>query len=100
MMRIVSQAIPSGNTKGYERGLQEAQRGLERAIAAQLAANVSFAEREQGVLAAANEVYRRLLESMLQATAEAHPDRVRIDGIAYARDHEGKPSPITVCVAR
>jgi hypothetical protein len=97
MMRIVSQAIPSGNNKGYERGLQEAQRGLDRGIAAQLAANVSFAEREQGVLAAATEVCRRLLESMLQAMAEAHPDRVRIDGIAYARHHEGTVTYHSLC---
>ena len=60
-MRIVSQAIRSGNDHRYQRGLQEARRGLERAIAAQLAANVSFAERERAVLAAANEACRLLL---------------------------------------
>ena len=96
-MRIVSQAIPSGNNKGYERGLQEAQQGLERAIAAQLAADVSFAEREEAVLAAANEMCRRLLEAALQATADGHPDRVRIEGIAYARHQEGAVTYHSLC---
>lgn len=96
-MRIVSQAIPSGNNTGYERGLQEAQRGLERAIAAQLAADVSFAEREQAVLAAANEMCRRLLKAELQVTADSHPDRVRIEGIAYARHQEGAVTYHSLC---
>lgn len=96
-MRIVSQAIPSGNDKRYERGLQEAQQGLARAIAAALAADVSFAEREHALLAAANEVCRRLLEAALQATANAHPDHVRIEGIEYARHHEGTVTYHSLC---
>ena len=96
-MRIVSQAVPSGNDTPYERGLQEAQRGLARAVAAQLAAAVPFAEREHAMLAAANEVCRRLLESMLQATAEAHPDRVRVEGLEYARHHEGTVPYHSLC---
>lgn len=96
-MRIVSQAIRSGNNNGYERGLQEAQRGLERAIAAQLAADASFAEREQAVLSAANEMCRRLLEAELQATADGHPDRVRIEGIAYGRHQEGAVTYHSLC---
>ena len=96
-MRIVSQAIPSGNNQGYEPGLEEAQRGLERAIAAQLAADVSFAEREQAVLAAANELCRRLLEATLQATADGHPDRVRIEGIAYARHQDATVPYHSLC---
>ena len=97
MMRIVSQAITSGNDQGYERGLQEARRGLERAIAAQLAVDVPFAEREHAVLAAANEVCRRLLESTLQATAAAHPDRVRVEDLEYARHHEGTVTYHSLC---
>ena len=98
MMRIVSQAIPSGNAPGYERGLQDAGRGLARAVAARLAVDAPFAEREQAVLQAANEVCRRLLESTLQATAEqAHVDRVRVEEIEYARHHEGTVTYHSLC---
>jgi hypothetical protein len=96
-MRIVSQAIPSGNDQGYERGLQEARRGLARAIAAQCAVDVPFAEREQAVLTAANELCRRLLESTLQATAAAYPERVRVEDIEYARHQEGTVTYHSLC---
>jgi len=97
MRGIVPQAIPSGNDQGYERGLQEARRGLARAIAAQLAVDVPFAEREHAVLTAANEVCRRLLESTRHATAERHADRVRVEDIEYARHHEGTVTYHSLC---
>lgn len=96
-MRIVSQAIPSDNGPGYERGLQDAGRGLAHAIAAQLAVDAPFAEREEAVLKAANEVCRRLLESTLQATAAAHGDRVRVEAIEFARHHEGTVTYHSLC---
>ena len=71
-MRIVSQAIRSDNGEAYQRAVAQARRGLEAAIAAQLPADASFADRERAVLAAANEVCRLTLEATLQATAEAH----------------------------
>ena len=84
-MRIVSQAIRSANGEAYQRGVAQARRGLEAAMAAQLPADASFADRERAVLAAANEVCRRILEAELQATTQAHPDRVQIE-LTHARD--------------
>lgn len=89
MLRIVSQAIPPDNGKTYRRALAEARAALERVVAVTVPADASFAERERAVLAAANEACRLALERALQTTAEAHPDRVRVDGILYERHHEG-----------
>ena len=99
-MRIVSQAIPSGNAPGYERGLQDAGRGLARAVAARLAVDAPFAEREQAVLQAANEVCRRLLESTLEATADRRMSIACGWRRSSMRVTTREPSRITVCVGR
>jgi hypothetical protein len=96
-MRIVSQRIPESNDNQYERGLADARRGLMRAVAARVRADASFADRERAMLAAANEACRCLLESALQATADGHPDRVRIEGIEYARHQEGAVTYHSLC---
>lgn len=105
MLRIVSQAIPSDNGEVYGRALAEARRALERAVAAQLPAGASFGDREGALLAAANDACRLALETSLQATAEAQPDHVRIDGVRYERHHDGTVvyhslcGPLQVCRA-
>ena len=97
MKRIVSRAIPSDNGETSQRGLAQARRGLEQAVAARLPADASFADRERAVLAAANEVCRLTLEATLRATAEAQPDRVRIDGVVYARHQTGTGTYHSLC---
>lgn len=89
MLRIVSQAIPPDNGETYRRAVAEARAALERAIAVTVPADASFADRERAVLAAANDACRLALETTLQATAEAQPDRVRVEGVLYERHHEG-----------
>ena len=89
MLRIVSQAIPPDNGEPYRRAVAQARAALERVIAVTIPADASFADRERAVLAAANDACRLVLETTLQATAEAHPDRVRVDGVLYERHHEG-----------
>ena len=89
MLRIVSQAIPPDNGETYRRAVAEARAALERAVAVTVLADASFADRERAVLAAANDACRLALETTLQATAEAHPDRVRVEGVLYERHHEG-----------
>ncbi|MBI4266737.1 MAG: hypothetical protein HY657_20410 [Acidobacteria bacterium] len=96
-MRIVSQRIPESNDDQYERGLADARRGLLRAVAARVSASDAFADRERAVLAAANEACRRLLEADLHTTAEGHPDRVQIEGVEYARHHEGTVTYHSLC---
>jgi len=51
MMRILPQPITVGNDVHEEAGLAEACRGVDRAVAARLAPDASFADREQAVLA-------------------------------------------------
>jgi hypothetical protein len=87
MMGIVSQAIPSDNGDAYTRGLAQARGGIERAVAARLPPDASCADRERAVLAAMNEAGRFLLAGTLHATADAHPGRVRVEGVVYARHH-------------
>ena len=62
-------------------------------MAAQLAVDVPFAEREHAVLTAANEMCRRLLESTLQATAAAHPDRGVVGGALVTRRYATTGGP-------
>ena len=97
MMRIVSQAIRSDNGEQYQRGLARARRGLEEALAGRLPAEASFADRERAVLTAANDVCRLMLEATLQATADAQPDRVRIEGTEYARHEVGTGTYHSLC---
>lgn len=89
MLRIVSQAIPPDNRETYRRAVAGARAALERAVAATVPADASFADRERAILAAANDACRLFLETTLQATAEAHPDQVRVDDVLYERHHEG-----------
>jgi hypothetical protein len=89
MLRIVSQTIPPDNRDTYRRAVAEARAALERAVAVTVPADASFADRERAVLAVANDACRLALETTLQATADTHPDRVRVDGILYERHHEG-----------
>jgi hypothetical protein len=97
MMRIVSQPIAADNDEALQRGLAEAQRGLARAVTARLPADASFADRERAVLAAANEVCRRTLTEALQTIATAQPDRVRVEGVVYARHHSGTVTYHSLC---
>jgi hypothetical protein len=90
MLRIVSQAIPPDNRETtYRRLVAEARAALEQAVAATLSADASFAERARAILTAANDACRLALVATLQATAAAHPDQVRVDGVLYQRHHEG-----------
>jgi hypothetical protein len=97
MLSIVPQAIEPDNGEAYRRAVTAARIALERAVTLTVAADASFAARERAVLAAANETCRRLLEAELQATADGHPDRVRIEGIAYARHQEGAVTYHSLC---
>jgi len=97
MARIVSQAIAPDNGEPYRRAVAEARTALERAIALRVPVNASFADRERAVLAAANDACRLALETTLQATAEAQPDHVRVDGVLYERHHEGTMAYHSLC---
>jgi hypothetical protein len=89
MVRIVPQAISSDNKEPDRRAVAEACAALERAVAVMVPTDASFADREGAVLAVANDVCRLALERMLQATAEAESDHMRVDGVLYERHHEG-----------
>jgi hypothetical protein len=52
-------------------------------------ADGTFAAHERAVLTAANAACRELLAATFQATAEAHPERVRVEDIEYVHHHEG-----------
>lgn len=97
MLRIVSQAIPSDNGEPYRRAVAAARAALERAVTVTASAAASFADRERALLAAANEACRLALETTLQATADAHPDRVGVDGVLYERHHEGTAVYHSLC---
>ena len=49
-------------------------------------------------MAAANDVCRVELEAALQAIADAHPDRVQIDGTVYARHEANHTRPVTTII--
>ena len=89
MLHIVSQAIPPDNGDAYRNAVATARAALERAVAEQLPAGASFGDRERALLAAANDACRLALATTLQATAEAQPDHVRIEGVLYERHHDG-----------
>ena len=97
MRGIVPQAIAPDNGEAYRRAVATARLALERAVTLTVAADASFADRERAVLAAANEACRRLLEAALQTTADAQADRVRVEGVEYARHHEGTGTYHSLC---
>ena len=89
MLHIVSQAIPPDNGDAYRSAVATARAALERAVAERLPAGASFGDRERALLVAANDACRLALATTLQATAEAQPDHVRIEGVLYKRHHDG-----------
>ena len=97
MRDIVSQAIAPDNGAAYRRAVAAARIALERVVTHTVAADASFADRERAVLAAANEACRLMLETALQATANAQGDRVRVEGVVYARHHEGTVAYHSLC---
>jgi hypothetical protein len=97
MRGIVPQAIAPDNGEAYRRAVATARLALERAVTLTVTADASFADRERAVLAAANEACRRLLEAALQTTADAQADRVRVEGVEYARHHEGTGTYHSLC---
>ena len=46
MLRIVPQVIPADNEEAYRRAVEEVQRALRRAVAAQVAPGASFGDLE------------------------------------------------------
>jgi hypothetical protein len=96
MLRIVPQAIAPDHEK-YQRAVADARAALESVVALTVAADASFAVREQAVLRAANETCRLLLEAALRTRAEAEPDRLRVDGVEYQRHHEGTGHYHSLC---
>lgn len=97
MRSIVPQAIASDNGEAYRRAVAAARIALERAVTLTVAADASFADRERAMLAAANEACRLMLEAALQTTADALADRVRVEGVEYARHHEGTVTYHSLC---
>jgi hypothetical protein len=97
MRGIVAQAIAPDNGEAYRRAVAAARIALESAVTLAVAADASFADRERAVLAAANEACRGMLEMALQATADAHAARVRVEGVVYARHQEGTMSYHSLC---
>jgi hypothetical protein len=99
MPSIVPQAPRPDNGKAYTRAVEEARSALRRAVSARVAADAAFGDREVALLAAANEACRLELEAVLQATADAQPDRMRIDGAAYERHQAGAAAYHSLCGA-
>ena len=86
MPSIVPQAIAPDNEEAYRRAVAAARLALTEAVAVAVGAEGTFAVREQAVLAAANAACREVLTATLQATADAQPARVRIDGLTAPAD--------------
>jgi hypothetical protein len=98
MLRIVPQAeIPDNNEAVYQRAIEEAQRALRRAVTARVGPDAPFREREVALLTSANEACRLDLALALQATADAQPDRVQIEGAIYERHQAGAASYHSLC---
>ena len=97
MLRIVPQAQIPDNEQAYARAIEEAQQALRRAVAARVSPEASFGEREVALLAAANEACRLDLETTLQATADAQPDRVQVQGAIYERHQDGTATYHSLC---
>lgn len=89
MRSIVAQARTPDNDEAYQRAVAAVRVALERAVTLAVGADAAFAERERAVLAAANDACRVLLTAVLHATADAQPERVRIDGVEYRRHEVG-----------
>jgi len=97
MLRIVPQVIPPDNEEGYRRAVEEVQRALRRAVAVHGPAGASFSVQEKALLAAANDACRLALEGTLQATADAQPARVLIEGTVYERHQDGAAEYHSLC---
>src|SRR5688572_1549585 len=89
MLRIVPQATIPDNEEAYRQAMEDAQLALRRAVAARVRPDASFGDQEVALLAAVNDLCRLELQTALQATADAQPDRVQIDGTVYARHEAG-----------
>lgn len=99
MASIVPQATTLDNGNAYTCAVTEARAALRRAVSARVAAGAAFGDREVALLAAANEACRLELEAALQATADAQPDRLRIDGTVYERHQPGTADYHSLCGA-
>jgi hypothetical protein len=97
MRSIVPQAIAPDNGEEYRRAVAAARAALDRAVSLTVRADASFADRERAVLAVANEACRVMLAAALQATADAQPERVRIDGVEYLRHEAGTVAYHSLC---
>jgi hypothetical protein len=97
MDRIVPQAIAPDNEEAYRRAIDAAGQALAEAAALAVGADGTFAAHERAVLAAANAACRERLTTTLQATAEAHPERVRVEDIEYVHHHEGTVTYHSLC---
>jgi hypothetical protein len=94
---IVPQVIPPDNEKAYRRAVEQVQLALRQAVVARVPSGASFRDEEVALLAAANDACRLALATALQTTADAHPDRVCIDGIVYDRHQDGAAAYHSLC---
>jgi hypothetical protein len=97
MRSIVPQAITPDNEEAYRRAVAAARLALTEAVALAVSAEGRFAAYEQALLAAANAACREVLTATLQATADAQPERVRIDGVVHVRHHAGTVTYHSLC---
>ena len=97
MCSIVPQAIAPDNEGAYQRAIAAARRALSEAAALAVGVEGTFAAREQAGLAAANAACGAVLTATRQATADAQPDRVRIDDVVYVRHHVGTVTYHSLC---
>jgi hypothetical protein len=97
MRNIVPQAITPDNEEAYSQAVAAARVALARAVTLAVGAHASFADRERAVLTAANEACRETLAAALQATADAQPEQVRIDGVEYRRHQVGTVAYHSLC---
>jgi hypothetical protein len=89
MDSIVPQAISPDNNETYHRAVRVARRALAQAVTGLVGPDAAFADQERAVLIAANDACRALLLASLQATADALPARVRMDGVEYGCHQPG-----------
>ena len=97
MLRIVPQVIPTDNEEAYRRAVEDVHLALRRAVAVHVTAGASFGDQETALLATANEACRLALEACLQATADAQPAQVCIDGTPYDRHQDGAAAYHSLC---
>lgn len=94
-MRNVVESVANDNRKDL--ALEGLAAALEQVVEERLGAECSFAEREAGLLKAANEAVRRALQAELQRQADELGHELWIGGLLFGRHQPGTVRYFSLC---